>query len=392
MAEVSTIGLDIAKAVFHAHGADARGQMVFSRRLTRAKLLEFFAAQPRCVVALEACGGAADPWIRARVAGWVLDRLEDDDAFELSSRALPTLPPVPVALGPYALDEVLGEGGMGVVWRGRHTPTDRPVAVKVLRSGRPHDDAHAFAAEVALTSRLEHPAVVGVLDHGMVADSASLQSRGALTPGQPYLVLEYVPGGTLSDYVGRLSYPEVRAVAVALLDALGYAHARGVLHRDLKPENVLVTHDGAVRLTDFGLAVYRTDRAAGTPYYMSPEQYRGAPLDGRTDLYGLGCLLWHLVTGHPLFRGTLREVRDGHLGGERLGCALEERPPGAVAGRVADPHHRHPCCHGEVAAGRSAILTYAGRGRHGLRGCLARGNRSPCSARNRCQSGSCTSR
>ena len=266
---------------------------------------------------LEACGGAADPWIRARVAGWVLDRLEDDDAFELSSRALPTLPPVPVALGPYALDEVLGEGGMGMVWRGRHTPTDRPVAVKVLRSGRPHDDAHAFAAEVALTSRLEHPAVVGVLDHGMVADSASLQSRGALTPGQPYLVLEYVPGGTLSDYVGRLSYPEVRAVAVALLDALGYAHARGVLHRDLKPENVLVTHDGAVRLTDFGLAVYRTDRAAGTPYYMSPEQYRGAPLDGRTDLYGLGCLLWHLVTGHPLFRGTLREVRDGHLGGER---------------------------------------------------------------------------
>jgi len=278
------------------------------------------------------CGGSDDPWVTAKVAGWALERLHDADAIAMSSQTLPSLPARPVALGPYVLEQPIGRGGMGTVWRGHHAVTRQTVAVKVLGEGHDAPEAEAFAAEVELTSRLEHPAIVAVLDHGLVEDAASLQSQGALTPGQPYLVLEYVDGGTLSDHVGQLDAPSFRTVAEALLDALAYAHARGVLHRDLKPDNVLVTPDGAVRLSDFGLSAYRTDRAAGTPNYMAPEQFRGAHLTPRTDLYGLGCLLWHLVSGRPLFDGPLAEVRTAHMAAERPPLAAQRSMPEGLEG------------------------------------------------------------
>jgi len=307
---------------------------------------------------LQRCGGSDDPWIEARVAGWVLERLDGAEAFELSTQTLPSLPPRPLALGPYAVEERIGSGGMGQVWRARHVATQQLVAVKVLRRDRVDRDAEAFAAEVELSSRLEHPGIVGVLDVGVVGNAVSLQSRGELAPGQPYLVMEYVVGGTLEGHIGCLGFEALRAVALALLDALAYAHARGVLHRDLKPENVLVTSTGAVRLSDFGLSAYRSDRAAGTPYYMAPEQFRGAELSPRTDLYGLGCMLWHVVSGVPLFTGTLRAIRDGHLD--------VSRPP--LVAQVDVPRELEGWLHRLVAAAPSYRFASAQEAAHALRG------------------------
>lgn len=228
-----------------------------------------------------------------------------------------------VSLGPFELDVRLGQGGMGEVWGAVHVATATPAAIKVLGGEGTLDH------EVQAVARLRHPAIVGVLDVGVVDDAAAVMSEGALTPGAAWFAMERLDGGTLSALCGRLPWPEVRQVLLSLLDALAHAHAHGVLHLDLKPNNVLLAQVGAnldVRLADFGLAyAYRSGgdgRAAGTPTSMAPEQWRGQwrAWGPPTDLYGLGCLAWELVTGAPPFDGpAARAVRDLHL--------LREPPP-----------------------------------------------------------------
>ena len=217
-----------------------------------------------------------------------------------------------IRLGPFELEEPVGKGGMGEVWRAAHRTQQVPVAVKVLTREGARKDSYleAFRTEVRAIARLHHPGVIVVLDYGRISAEASRVSRGRLVEGSPYIAMELARYGSLDEYRLSMRWPELRAVLLTTLDALAHAHARGVIHRDLKPQNILLgcgEHD-AVKLTDFGLAhaaheeLERADDFGagwGTPAYMAPEQFRGLwrEYGPWTDLYALGCMAYELATG-----------------------------------------------------------------------------------------------
>lgn len=208
-----------------------------------------------------------------------------------------------LVLGPFRLTGLLGQGGAGQVWSAVHERQALPVAVKVVSGGTPADRL----AEVRALAALDHPNVMMVFDHGLVPDRG-VDAR--LPPGAAWIAMELCSGGSLARVAPR-NWNQLRRVAQQLMAALAYAHARGVLHRDLTPGNVLIASSGDVRpglkLGDFGLSGARAAAVAGTPGFMAPEQFAGdAAAHGPwTDLYGLGCLLWTLVSGDAPF-GTAR--------------------------------------------------------------------------------------
>ncbi|MEM7247601.1 MAG: protein kinase [Acidobacteriota bacterium] len=206
-------------------------------------------------------------------------------------------------LGPYLLEAPLGQGGMGVVWRGRDDRLDRPVALKTVDaalSSEPEvlDD---FVREARLLARLQHPHVATVYDLPRVH-------------GQPVLVMELLDGEDLSTRLSRgpLDLEATLRLGVQVASALSAAHAHGIVHRDLKPANVRMLSNGEVKVLDFGLArqvraevaeVETETFVVGTPGYMSPEQVRGESLDERCDLFCLGVVLLECLTGRPAFPG-----------------------------------------------------------------------------------------
>jgi hypothetical protein len=230
---------------------------------------------------------------------------------------------------------------MGEIWRGIHPGHGVNVAVKVVTAEFARQEKYRadFRNEVRAVAALDHPGVVMVFDHGLVDRRAEADSDGRLVAGSPYLVMELASGGSLSNTRRRLAWSELRGVLLSLLDALGHAHARGVIHRDLKPANVLVcTADDprpGLKLTDFGVAhTYEAALAgtarshmAGTPHFMAPEQVRGAWRDYGpwTDLYALGCLAWRLSAGRPPFAGL--------RGDDLVVAQVRHRPPPVVARR-----------------------------------------------------------
>ncbi len=225
---------------------------------------------------------------------------------------LPPMSPVdPIPLGPFDLLAPAGQGAMAEVWRARHRGSGTPAAVKIVTApiGRQQTFRSWFAHELRAVARLDHPGVVRIYDHGALDEAVAAATD--LPPGAPYLVMEWIDGGTLTRRAGRLPWHALRATLLGLLDALGHAHARGVIHRDLKPDNILLAERGPV-LTDFGVA-FTAERAAdardeafaGTPNYMSPEQVTGDlhALGPWSDLYAVGCLTCTLVRGRPPFPG-----------------------------------------------------------------------------------------
>ena len=207
----------------------------------------------------------------------------------------------------YRVDALLGQGGMGAVFRGRHLGLARDVAIKVLRPelGRSDASSKRFDREAHSVSRLDHPNCVRVFDFGT--------TRG----GIKYLVMELLAGAELEASLGQPWAP-ARAVdtIVQILEGLEHAHHFGIVHRDLKPENVFVTRDfrgrEIVKLVDFGIAklidedgareqLTRAGMVFGTPRYMSPEQASGGKLDERTDLYAAGLILYEMLAGKPPF-------------------------------------------------------------------------------------------
>jgi serine/threonine protein kinase/tetratricopeptide (TPR) repeat protein len=233
-----------------------------------------------------------------------------------------------VRVGPYELEEKIGRGGMGEVWRARHTEWRIPVALKVLRAELGGPDAEALRHEVRLIAALSHPGIVSVLDQGNVPPQGS-----TLPAGAPYLVMELLEGGTLHDEIGRMAWPRLRWVLLRLLDALAHAHAHGIVHRDLKPANLLRDAAGVrVVLSDFGISglldeTAQDEEVRGTPAYMAPEQLLGAWREQGpwTDLYSLAATAWTLATGERVF-GRGEQAMLGHM----------RREPGAF-----EP--RHPC-------------------------------------------------
>lgn len=220
-------------------------------------------------------------------------------AFAFTGADAPAAEPHQTHVGQYRLLELLGEGGMGTVYKARHDALGRVVALKVMRPefARRPGFAERFRREGETLAALAHPGIVAVFDSGCEG-------------GTYYLAMEYVSGGNLRRRLaeGRLPWPEVRDVVCRVADALQCAHDRGVVHRDVKPENVLLDDQGHAKLADFGVArllgdehatasLTNTGSAVGTRCYMSPEQLEGRPVDARSDVYALGVLLYELATG-----------------------------------------------------------------------------------------------
>ncbi len=207
-------------------------------------------------------------------------------------------------LGRFVLLEELGRGGMGVVYRAHDPSLERSIALKTILE-RPGGSASVdrFVREARLAGRLRHPGIVGVIDVGTDA-------------GRLYIAMDLVEGRSLERIVGPGGLPpeEAARLGAAIADALEHAHVHGVVHRDVKPQNVIVGSDGAPRLTDFGIAsdpasaaqgLTETGQALGTPAYAAPEQLFGRrdAIGPRSDVYGLGAVLYFLLTGHPPFEG-----------------------------------------------------------------------------------------
>lgn len=205
-------------------------------------------------------------------------------------------------VGPYELLEELGSGGMATVFRARQESMGRFVAVKVIHQAISMDKTavERFQREARVIAQLEHPHILPVYDF-----------NGAHDP--PYIVMRYLPTGTLKDIMNKTQLPleDVVHLYTQLCSALDYAHRKGVIHRDIKPSNIMVDGDGNVFLTDFGIARIRdeaqsitgTGFAVGTPGYMAPEQTLGVEIDSRADVYSLGVMLFELVTGRAPFVG-----------------------------------------------------------------------------------------
>jgi serine/threonine-protein kinase len=215
-----------------------------------------------------------------------------------------TLEPGQVLAQRYRVQRLLGKGGMGAVYLADDEVLGELVALKVISSAFASDEQAMiarFRREAAAARKVSSPSVIRIHD------------LGEARPGLLYLSMEYFKGRTLAELIaqrGIVPIKDIQDILQQICSGLEAAHQAGVIHRDLKPSNVLVGERGAVKLIDFGLAttgfgdgLTATGAILGTPHYMAPEQVRGKPCDARTDIYALGALAYHLVTGRPPFSG-----------------------------------------------------------------------------------------
>ncbi len=204
----------------------------------------------------------------------------------------------------YEIVEKLGQGNMGIVYRGRDPYIKRDVGIKI---SRPHSDAsresaeryrESFFTEAQSAGRLLHPNIVAIYDAGMYRDFC-------------YITMEYVNGPTLSELCSKekmLSPDRAAEIIIMACQALDYAHQNGVIHRDIKPSNIMINESGDVKITDFGIAKIKTDQTItksiiGSPCYMSPEQIKEEAVDSVSDIFSLGCVLYELLTCEKAFPG-----------------------------------------------------------------------------------------
>jgi len=282
---------------------------------------------------------AADPELRAAVASILAhetnsgaDALSlDRPAWEGHDSLLETISTLSAGtqLGPYRIEEQIGRGGMGEVFRATDTRLNRTVAIKISAV----QFSERFAREAKAIATLNHPNI------------AALYDVGSSPSGLSYLVLEYVEGPTLADLLskGPIGVLEVRRIALAVADALEAAHDKGIVHRDLKPANIKLGANNVVKILDFGLAKalnegtesLRGDTTQqgiilGTPSYMSPEQALGAAADRRSDIWSFGVVVTEMLSGKRLFSGnSTSEILTSVVRGEPdlSNIPLNWRPP-----------------------------------------------------------------
>ncbi|WP_038116003.1 Stk1 family PASTA domain-containing Ser/Thr kinase [Veillonella sp. AS16] len=216
----------------------------------------------------------------------------------------------------YRIVDKIGVGGMADVYLGEDTLLGRPVAIKILHANFANDDEFVkrFKREAQAAGKLNHPNIVNMYDVGF-------------DQNLHYIIMEYVDGETLKEYItrhGRLSIDEAVKFTIAIAEGLEHAHAMGIVHCDIKPHNVIITRTGRVKVTDFGIAramnatntVMYTNSILGSAHYLSPEQASGKPVDGNTDIYSLGVVLYEMLTGRVPFEGetpiavALKHVRE----------------------------------------------------------------------------------
>jgi serine/threonine-protein kinase len=233
--------------------------------------------------------------------------------------------------GRYQIRKQLGSGTMGVVFLAHDPQIDRPVALKVLRPDKvvTEEFVHRFLKEARAIGRLTHPNIVVVYDIG--------RDHGTI-----YIAMEYVEGRPFDRVIGsgKPDYPTWARVGAQLANTLAYAHEKGIIHRDIKPSNIIMTRGGHLKLTDFGIARIEDPEATlqtrvgdilGTPAYMSPEQVAGQPVDGRSDLFSLGVILYEWLLGQRPFRGASMAAIFGAIANQA------PRPPKAIDKDLPQP-------------------------------------------------------
>ncbi len=267
----------------------------------------------------EVCGACEQQVAQCICATSGLERTKEEDfggSMELgaeikSARAI--LAPGSYIQGKYKIESMIGEGGMGQVFKGVHEALDKSFAIKVLRSEVVANDKaiRRFDQEAKATSQLSHQNLCQIFDYGLTDG------------GMPYLVMDLLDGKDLRDVIaeqGPLEPGRVIDLFLAVTDGIDHAHSMGVVHRDLKPSNIIVittaTKGEAVKVVDFGIAkvmpppgtesnqLTQTGEIFGSPLYMSPEQCQGLKVDGRSDIYSLGCVMYECLTGKPPFEGA----------------------------------------------------------------------------------------
>ncbi|AHH93897.1 serine/threonine-protein kinase [Kutzneria viridogrisea] len=269
-------------------------------------------------------------------------------------------------LGHYRIDAVLGRGGMAIMYRATDVRLGRKVALKVISEHLTEDPEfrERFVDEARNTAAIDHSNVVPLYDFGEL-------------DGLLYIAMRLVDGSDLASLIadGPLSPSRALIMVSQAGEALDMLAGRGLVHLDVKPANMLVTSRESagehVYLADFGLtrrgATGHRTRGGdflGSPTYAAPEHLRGEPVDGRTDLYSLACVLFACLTGRPPYKGGVSEVIQGHLGSEPPSVtALVALPPGIDEvirkGMAKDPNQRYSTCRELVAAARSALVAVA---------------------------------
>ena len=230
----------------------------------------------------------------------------------------------------YEIQEVLGVGGMAVVYKARCHRLNRLVAIKILKDEHAQDEEfrRRFHAESQAVAMLSHPNIVSVYDVASTGDAN-------------YIVMELIDGITLKQYMekkGILNWKETLHFAIQIGKALEHAHSRGIVHRDIKPHNVMVLKNGSVKVTDFGIARVMsksntlTKEALGSVHYISPEQAKGGRVDSRSDIYSLGVVMYEMITGRPPYDGESPvAVAIQHInGGAKMPSVLNPNIPGGL--------------------------------------------------------------
>lgn len=262
-----------------------------------------------------------------------------------------------VLAGRYAVGELLGRGGMAEVYLATDRILDRPVACKILGGWLAHDHTFVerFRRETLAAARISHPNLVAVFDAGS-------------EDGVHYIVMEHVPGETLADALrtdGRLHSLRAATIAASVGDALEVAHAAGIVHRDVKPANVMIAPDGRIKLMDLGIArstdgetITHASSILGTAGYLSPEQARGEPVDHRSDIYSLGCVLYEMLTGkQPFEAGDPLAVAYQHVHeAPILPTSLEPSVPPRLEAVTLRAMEKEPAARFQSAADMAAAL------------------------------------
>jgi eukaryotic-like serine/threonine-protein kinase len=289
----------------------------------------------------QACAG--DPTLRAEVEGMLAGHAESARLSTVSVNAPTTMPQLEAGtmIGPYRIENLIGAGGMGQVYRARDTKLGRDVAVKVLPAPFISDPERLarFEREARLLAALNHPHIASIYGIEDGPAEAGHYVRA--------LILELAEGDTLADRVAQGPIPIDQALLIArqIAEALEAAHEKGIIHRDLKPANIKITSTGVVKVLDFGLAkIYAGDSAGpdllhaptdtrdgmilGTAAYMSPEQARGQAVDKRTDIWAFGCVLYEMLTGRRAFAGEdVSEILAAVIRGEPDWAAVPTDTP-----------------------------------------------------------------
>ncbi|MBI3271544.1 MAG: protein kinase [Planctomycetes bacterium] len=282
---------------------------------------------PECNVRVNVIGYQSGKKVACKKCGCVLQKdippgcgIEATDTIDLSgpTKSVRTElnPMIGMTLGGVKIKKELGAGGMGAVFLGHHEALDKDVAVKLLSPAMANDKQYTerFMREARTAAKVEHPNIVQVFNVGKEGDKY-------------FLIMQFIDGQSLEDMVRqrrRLPLLEATRMVKDATKALDAAHKKGIIHRDIKPDNIMITKDGVVKVTDFGLAraaegesqVSMAGQVLGTPYYMAPEQCEGRKVDGRADIYSMGVTYFHLLTGAWPFTGEgtmailMKHMRD----------------------------------------------------------------------------------